>query len=128
MPSTTLLTQRTCVALRLITRVGSIAIRFGKRTPVWFRVPPPLLKVPTLIGWFFFARSLSENRNDVANVASEAARRLQRPTGGYRSPRHADGLATGPLLVGHATAGVTEGSVLWVALQVLQACSRGPVL
>ena len=35
---------------------------------------PPILKVPTLIGWDFFARSPSENRNDVASVASAAAR------------------------------------------------------
>ena len=34
---------------------------------------PPILKVPTLIGWDFFARSPSENRNDVASVASAAA-------------------------------------------------------
>ena len=36
--------------------------------------PPPILKVPTLIGWDFFARSPSENRNDVARVHSTAAR------------------------------------------------------
>ena len=35
---------------------------------------PPILKVPTLIGWDFFARSPSENRNDVARVHSTAAR------------------------------------------------------
>ena len=38
------------------------------------RVPPPILKAPTLIGWDFFARSQSENRYDVASVASAAAR------------------------------------------------------
>ena len=41
---------------------------------VRFRFPPPLLKVLTLIGWDFFALSPSENRNDVASVASVAAR------------------------------------------------------
>ena len=35
---------------------------------------PPLLKVPTLIGWDFFCLFPSENRNDVARVASAAAR------------------------------------------------------
>ena len=35
---------------------------------------PPLLKVPTLIGWDFFARSPCENCNDVARVAPVAAR------------------------------------------------------
>ena len=44
------------------------------RTRVRFPPPPPILKVPTLIGWDFFARSPSENRNDVASVASAAAR------------------------------------------------------
>ena len=39
---------------------------------------PPLLKVPTLIGWDFFARSPIENRNDVASIASAAARFLPR--------------------------------------------------
>jgi hypothetical protein len=36
--------------------------------------PPPLLKVPTLISWDFFTRSPCENRNDIASVASAAAR------------------------------------------------------
>ena len=35
---------------------------------------PPILKVPTLIGWDFFARSPSGNCNDVARVHSTAAR------------------------------------------------------
>ena len=56
------------------TLAGSIAIRFGKRTRVRFRFPPPILKVPTLISWDFFCPLPSENRNDVARVASAAAR------------------------------------------------------
>ncbi len=56
------------------TLAGSITIRYGKRTQVRFRVPPPILKVPTLISWDFFCPFPSENRNDVASVASEAAR------------------------------------------------------
>ena len=35
---------------------------------------PPILKVPTLIGWDFFCLFPSETRNDVARVASAAAR------------------------------------------------------
>ena len=35
---------------------------------------PAIIKVPTLIGWDFFARSLRENRNDVASFPSAAAR------------------------------------------------------
>ena len=44
------------------------------RTRVQFPPPPPILKVPTLIGWNFFARSPRENRNDVASVAPWTAR------------------------------------------------------
>ena len=44
------------------------------RTRVQFPPPPPILKVPTLIGWDFFARSPRENRNDVASVAPWTAR------------------------------------------------------
>ena len=39
-------------------------MRFTLLTP-----PPPILKVPTLIGWDFFTCSPIENRNDVASVA-----------------------------------------------------------
>ncbi len=35
---------------------------------------PPILKVPTLIGWDFFCLFPRENGNDVARVASAAAR------------------------------------------------------
>ena len=35
---------------------------------------PPILKVPTLIGWDFFCLFPSENRNDVARVAPAVAR------------------------------------------------------
>ena len=36
--------------------------------------PPPLLKVPTLIGWYFFACSPSENAFGLASVAPWAVR------------------------------------------------------
>ena len=44
------------------------------RTRVQFPPPPPILKVPTLIGWDFFCLFPRENGNDVASVASAAAR------------------------------------------------------
>ena len=47
--------------------------------------PPPLLKVPTLIGWDFFARSPSENRNDVASVVRRNKKRGRTIHGQYQS-------------------------------------------